>query len=53
MFHLIGPFSAIQIVLNLPFIGVQEMVFAGWLIVKGFNSPALLPSLHEQIEALI
>jgi Domain of unknown function (DUF4386) len=40
MFRVIGPFSTIQVVLNLP-IGVQEMVLAVWLIVKGFNSSAI------------
>lgn len=34
---LIGPFSTIQVLLNLA-IGVQEMAFAAWLIVKGFRS---------------
>ncbi len=38
MFNVIGAFSTVQIVLNLPFIGVQEMVLAVWLIIKGFNS---------------
>jgi len=37
MFGLIGPMSTLQVVLNLPGIGVQEMVLAAWLIVKGFN----------------
>ena len=37
MFQLVGPMSAVQVVLNLP-IAVQEMVLAAWLIVKGFNS---------------
>ena len=41
MFNIIGAFSTTQIVLNLPFIGVQEMVLAVWLIVKGFNSSAI------------
>jgi hypothetical protein len=41
MFSLIGAFSTSQVVLALP-IGVQEMVLAVWLIVKGFN-PAASP----------
>lgn len=41
VFHLIVPMSTIQVVLSLP-IGLQEMVMAVWLIVKGFNlSPTL------------
>ena len=40
MFNVIGAFSNVQLVLNLPFIAVQEMVLAVWLIVKGFNSSA-------------
>lgn len=39
MFRYIDPMSTAQVVLNLP-IGVQEMVMALWLIVKGFNMPA-------------
>jgi hypothetical protein len=42
MFGLISPFSTIQVVLNLP-IGLQEMVMAVWLIVKGFNPSAIVP----------
>ena len=41
MFNVIGAFSTVQIVLNLPFIGVQEMVLAAWLIIKGFNSSVI------------
>jgi hypothetical protein len=47
MFHLIGPFSAIQVVLNLPFIGAQEMVLAAWLIVRGFNPSSIVSELPE------
>lgn len=36
MFRVIGPMSTTQVILALP-IGVQEMVLAVWLIVKGFN----------------
>ena len=32
--------SLIQVAANAPIL-VQEMVMAGWLIVKGFNSPAV------------
>lgn len=51
MFGLIGTFSTVQIVLNLP-IAVQEMVLAIWLIVRGFNSSAIasLPAKTELIE---
>ena len=40
MFDLIDPFSTNAILLNIP-IGVNEMVLAVWLIVKGFNSSAI------------
>jgi hypothetical protein len=40
MFRVIGPMSTTQIVLAIP-IGLQEMVLAVWLIVKGFNSSAI------------
>jgi hypothetical protein len=40
LFRLIDPMSTTQVVLNLP-IGVQEMVLAVWLIVRGFNPSAI------------
>ena len=40
MFHIIDFFTPVQVVLNIP-IGLQEMVLAVWLIVKGFNSSAI------------
>jgi hypothetical protein len=54
MFRLIGPLSTFQVVLALP-IAVQEMVFAVWLIVKGFNSSAIasLSAKTELNEILI
>jgi hypothetical protein len=39
MFQVIDPMSTVQSVLNLP-IGLQEMVMAVWLIVKGFDHTA-------------
>jgi hypothetical protein len=33
------PLSTTQVVLEVP-LGVQEMVLAVWLIVKGFDTPA-------------
>jgi hypothetical protein len=40
MFALISPFSTIHVVLQAP-LGVQEIVLAVWLIVKGFNPSAI------------
>jgi len=48
MFGIISPFSTIHVVLNLP-IGLQEMVFAVWLIVKGFNPSAIASESAKQI----
>jgi hypothetical protein len=33
-------FTSVNLVLSIP-IAIQEMVLAVWLIVKGFNAPAL------------
>ena len=46
LFGLISPLSTIQVVLALP-IGLQEMVMAVWLIVKGFN-PSAIASLSAK-----
>ena len=46
LFGLISQWSTIQVVLALP-IGLQEMVMAVWLIVKGFN-PSAIASLSEK-----
>ena len=46
LFDLIGHFSTVQVVLSVP-IGVQEMVLAVWLIVKGFN-PSAIASLSAK-----
>jgi hypothetical protein len=40
LFALLSPMSTTQMVLVLP-LAVQEMVFAVWLIVKGFNSASV------------
>ena len=40
MFGVVDPFSTTAVLLNAP-IGVNEMVLAVWLIVKGFNSSAI------------
>ena len=39
LFDVVATMSTVQIVLNVP-IGVQEMVLAVWLIVKGFRLPS-------------
>ncbi len=46
LFHLITPMSTIQVVLSLP-IGLQEMVMAVWLIVKGFNLSPLIDRVES------
>lgn len=40
MFRLLEPFTPLNLALNFP-IFLQEMVMAGWLIVKGFDAVAL------------
>jgi hypothetical protein len=42
LFGVTGYMSALQVVLNLP-IGVNEMVLAVWLIVRGFNPSTAAP----------
>jgi hypothetical protein len=46
LFHLIVPMSTIQVVLSLP-IGLQEMVMAVWLIVKGFNLSPIIDNVES------
>jgi len=46
IFGLLVPFSTVFILLQLP-IGLQELVLAVWLIVKGFN-PSAIASLSEK-----
>jgi len=43
LFRVTGFMSPLQVVLNLP-IGVNEMVLAVWLIVRGFTSSAVAPA---------
>ena len=40
LFRQIAPFSTAQVLMSIP-IGIQEMVLAVWLIVKGFNPSAI------------
>ena len=48
LFGIISSWSTVQVVLALP-IGLQEMVMAVWLIVKGFN-PFAIASLSAKTE---
>lgn len=48
LFGVTGTMSTTQIVLNVP-IGVQEMVLAVWLIVKGFNPSAQASESGEAV----
>jgi Domain of unknown function (DUF4386) len=42
MFGLVEPGSTVQMAMNIPIV-IQEMVLAGWLIVKGFDASAIDP----------
>jgi hypothetical protein len=49
MYGFISTMSTIQVVLSLP-IALQEMVLAIWLIVKGFNSSAIISGTkHKEL----
>jgi len=48
LFGLIDHFSTTQVILSVP-IGLQEMVLAVWLIVKGFNPSAIASGSAQQI----
>jgi hypothetical protein len=51
MFLGLDPFSTTSILLFLP-IAIQEMVMAGWFIVKGFNLSAMGPESAETTPAM-
>lgn len=48
MFHAIDSFGSIQVAMNAP-IGLQEMVLAVWLIIKGFNPTAIASLPYYQL----
>lgn len=51
LFRILPGFGTIQMIANLP-IALQEMVFAVWLIVKGF-SPAVIAAGNGEKESLL
>lgn len=46
MFHVITPLETPHILLQAP-LGLQEMVLAVWLIVRGFNPRAAMEEVHD------
>ena len=52
LFQVIGSLSGQQMALNVP-IAIQEMVFAIWLIWKGFRVPAMPPTPTLRREPLV
>jgi hypothetical protein len=52
LFAVIGSLSGAQMALNIP-IAIQEMVFAVWLIWKGFRVPATPPTPTLRSEPLV
>jgi hypothetical protein len=51
LFRVTSSLSTLQVVLNIP-IGVNEMVLAVWLIVKGLNSSAIASGSAKQAAAV-